>query len=208
MKYLVSLLAFASLALADIDYLTYDSHFTFSPTSAWTLVAGNDASGCGAHWDFSQPGTFTFTFPQASTTFKWWGWQFSAPQGGQATLCLDGATSGTSCHTVNYLNATAVDAPIVLLSLTGLSNSVHTVTVTNIAATQGGAFGFLTVDRVSLAGTVSPPSFAQGTTIATVPMAFSYHVPLTLGGHTPQLEGLSSRFFIRVKIFLTWCLRA
>jgi hypothetical protein len=115
-----------------------------------------------------------------------------------ATVCLDGAT-GSACSTVNTTDVTS-STPIVLFSLTGLSNTVHTITVTNIPdPSQGGALGFLTVDRFSLDTTTTAPFFATGSTIATVPVEFSYHVPLTLGGHTPALEGSLPLFLIYVK---------
>jgi hypothetical protein len=192
MKSLLYFLAFGSLALADIDFFSDDPSFTYSPTSAFTMVGDFGASGCGGQWDlFSQPASFTFKFPTSSTSFKWWGWKFPAGQGGQASVCLDGA-KGSACATVNTTDITS-STPIVLFSLTGLSNTIHTVTVTNIPdPSQGDALGMLTVDHFSIDGTVSPPSFAQGTTLATVPMEPTYHIPLTLGGHSPPLEGVLS----------------
>jgi hypothetical protein len=206
MKRLLSLLAFASLALGDINYYTYDSHFSFTPSPSWVVV-GDGTTACEAgEWLFGSDGSFTFVFPQASTSFKWWGWQFTSGTGGLASICFDGAV-GSACQTLSTVNATAAVSPVLLYSTSNLSNDVHTVTISNLPdPSQGGFEGFLTVDYVSLDGTVPNPVFPEGTTITTVPMGI-YRIPVVLGGHEPALNGTLRVFYFQSRSFTnsTYC---
>jgi hypothetical protein len=192
MKRFLSLLTFASFALADIDYYVFNDNqdFTFTPSSSWGMVADGTPSCAGGKWLLTGgEGSFTFIFPQASTTFKWWGWQFGEGAGGLASICFDGAV-GSACQTLNTVNATAADAPVILYATSSLSNAVHSVTISNIPdPSQGGAENFLTVDRISLEGTVGNPVFPEGTTLTTVPM-YIYKIPVVLGGHELPLTGI------------------
>jgi hypothetical protein len=199
MKYLLLLCAFVSITYANVDWISTDSHFTYAPASSWSILSVTGSSGCGSEFLLGprNPGIVTFVFPQASTLFQWWGYQRS--DGGKASICVDGAT-GSACSTANYFNASTdgSEPPRLLFSMTGLSNFPHTVIITNIAdPTFNNQFGQLTVDRITISGTSAegtPPLNAAGTTIIEVPMTFSYRIPLTLGGHSPPLNGLSFIF--------------
>jgi hypothetical protein len=46
--------------------------------------------------------------------------------------------------------------------------------------------GILSLASIALAAN---PTFPAGSFLSTVPMEPTYHVPLTLGGHSPPLEG-------------------
>jgi hypothetical protein len=173
MRAFLSLISFAHLALAlSADYFTWNPGFTFAPAPSWHSVSTTGSSGCsdnvGAQWLFGGDGSFTFVFPQPSTSFKWWGWQFPTGEGGLASVCFNGAT-GSACHTVSNVNASAAQGPVVLFSASGLPNTAHTVTITNLPdSSQGGAENFLTVDHVSLDG--HNPTFPAGTTITSIPL--------------------------------------
>ncbi|KZT51842.1 acid protease [Calocera cornea HHB12733] len=70
------------------------------------------------------------------------------------------------------------------------------MTLTNINDPSVNGFGQMTVDRFVLDGADAAPAppvaptFAADTFIATVPLGFSYHVPIVLGGNQPPLEVL------------------
>jgi hypothetical protein len=198
MKAVFSLLFLPLLAYCKVDWLSSDGRFfTYTPASNWTYTSNwtfywqEGGSGCGSSFFDGTNGSFTFKFPTPSTTFSWWG--FQQPYG-KASVCLDGAT-GNNCHVVDYSNATLpYGAPTFnLFSATGLSNVTHTVTVTNIPDPDNSdLWGVLSVDRITLDGAYAalpPPKFPSDTTIVTIPMASPYHVNVTLGGHSPALNG-------------------
>jgi hypothetical protein len=173
MRGFISLISFAQLAFAlSADYFTWNPGFTFEPASSWFSVSTTGASGCSAvvpaQWLFNGDGSFTFVSPQPSESFKWWGWQFPTGTGGLASVCFDGAT-GSACHRVSNVNASAAPGPVVLFSASGLPNIAHTVTITDLPdPSQGGAENFLTVDHISL--DFHNPTFPEGTTITSIPL--------------------------------------
>jgi hypothetical protein len=147
---------------------------TYSPTTGvWQLPAIGVGAGCGGQTAFgpADTGSFSFTFPQPSTSFEWFG--FQSTNAGKATVCFDGAT-GSSCDTANFFNASiaAEGATSSLYRKTGLSNAIHTVIVTNIAdPSNGNQFGPITLDKVSLSGSVTlPPTFAPDTFLTEIPL--------------------------------------
>jgi hypothetical protein len=160
-------------AAVALDFVCTDNFFTYSPTTpgVWQLPAIGVGAGCGGQTAFGPAGTgsFSFTYPQPSTSFEWFG--FQSTNGGKATVCFDGATP-PFCDTANFFNASiaAEGATTSLYRKTGLSNAIHTVIVTNIAdPSNGNQFGPLTLDKVSLSGSVTvPPSFPPDSFLAEV----------------------------------------
>jgi hypothetical protein len=182
MKSVFTLLALAATALANVDYPYYDSHFTFTPGDQW---CGNDIL------ENAGPAQITFKFPQPSTIMQYWGYQQNTE--GAATICIDGG----SCQTINYFNDSIIgtEPPRLLLSLTGLSNTTHTLTITNSNATEYNVYGLLSVDHVTLAGSAAPasalaPSFPAGSFIASTPLYLPFSAGIQLGGHPPVMIGM------------------
>jgi hypothetical protein len=152
MRASLSFLTLASAALA-LDFVSTDNFFSFTPTSqfGWTIT-GASGSGCAGQSAFgpNSAASFTFNFPQPSTSFEWHGYQ--SEFSGKATVCFDGAT-GSACDTVSYFNATAAPGATSLYRKTGLSNAVHSVIVTNIIdSSHGNQYGEITMDKVVLDG--------------------------------------------------------
>jgi hypothetical protein len=175
MRNFLLLLSAASAAVA-VDFVSTDGYFSYSPTTpgVWSEFSIGIGSGCGSKTAIGPDGegSFTFTFPQASTSFEWFG--FPGTTAGAVIVCFDGKT-GSSCDTVSYFNAAG--GPIVsLYRKTGLSNAAHTVTVTNIPdSSNGNQYGQLTLDKVVLHGsTRAPPSFPAD--------SFLSEIPLIIGG--------------------------
>jgi hypothetical protein len=171
MRTFLGLLSVASAAVA-IDFVSTDGYFSYSPTTpgVWSEFSISIGSGCGSKTAIGPDGegSFTFTFPQASTSFEWFG--FPGITAGAVTVCFDGQT-GSSCDTASYFNASG--GPIVsLYRKTGLSNALHTVTVTNIAdPSHGNQFGQITLDKVALEGsTRAPPSFPADSFLTEIPL--------------------------------------
>jgi hypothetical protein len=174
MRSLLPLLSSLSLTLA-LDFVSTDTgFFTYSP-SAWNLYdLLPNASGCSGKTEFGPdgPASFTFTFPQFSTSFEWWG--VKSTGGGKVTVCFDGAT-GATCDTVDYFDPNFVlgaTPPIRLYRKTGLSNTAHTVVITNIAdSAHGNLFGQISMDKVVIDGTVpAPPIFPSNTFLTSIPL--------------------------------------
>jgi hypothetical protein len=146
------------------------------------MVYGGDGwdpacyGGAAACWDqcadsfafgpSTTPQYFQYTFAVPSTTWEWWGFQHSFY--GSAEVCWDGATTG--CDTVNYDNPSAelgLDAPVLLYSKTGLSDTIHTVTVTN-QPNSAGQTGYLNVNHMVIDGGL--PYFPPGASVGTLPL--------------------------------------
>jgi hypothetical protein len=176
MRNFLLLLSVAS-ATAALDFVSTDGFFSYSPTTegAWGEFQIGIGAGCSTKTAFgpSGPGSFTFTFPQASTSFQWFG--FQSATAGLATVCFDGQT-GSSCEKASYFAANITNPISSLYRKTGLSNALHTVTVTNIAdPSHGSQFGQITVDKVVLDGsTRALPSFPAD--------SFLTEIPLIIGG--------------------------
>lgn len=160
--------------------------------------------GCAAFFS-NEAGVMTFSFPSASTSFEWWG--YIRNQAGLATVCFDGATSGAGCHTVSYFNANAnqqTELPSQFFGITGLTNTIHVVKITNIPDTNnGGVLGQINVDHVVIDGTpVTVPTFPSNSQLTTIPISGDivgnspYQLPLLLGaGATPlDCEYAADRF--------------
>lgn len=98
--------------------------------------------GCASNVAFGTsptPNAFTYTFASDSTSWEWWGYKSSGA--GLAEVCFDGAT-GSDCQSVSFFDADAqigADPAVMLFSKTGLSNGIHTVTVTNAADPNNGS---------------------------------------------------------------------
>jgi hypothetical protein len=193
MKVILALLALSSVALANVDYTSTDSHFTYTPASEWDVIGYYGSEGCGTEFFMADSAaTVTFVFPVASTFFQWYGYQ--KLNGGKATVCVDNAPA-SSCQTVSFWNATVgdTDPPRMLFQQTGLSNATHTVTITSIIDPMINDYGQLTMDHITLAGTVSvapstPPVFPAGTFVSSVPINSNWMAPISLGGHSPALN--------------------
>ncbi|EJU04521.1 acid protease [Dacryopinax primogenitus] len=187
-----------------------DHAVTYSPTSSWDILSTQGSTGCGSQFLLGprDNGTVNFVFPQPSTTFQWWGYQRS--DGGLAQLCID-----DSCQQVSYYNASTdgTESPRLLSSITGLSNTVHTLTITNLQDPAVTNFGQLTVDHFVVDGPpnisarvrASAPTFAADTEITTLPLNFSYHVPLVLGGHQPPVNVLLDAGATNAWVVSTFC---
>jgi hypothetical protein len=112
------------------------------------------------------PQYFQYTFAVPSTTWQWWGFEGSSY--GTAKVCWDGATTG--CDTVNFSNpnySIGSEPPVLLYSKTGLSDAIHTVTVTNVP-NSAGQTGPLNVDHMVLDGGL--PYFPPGASVGTLPL--------------------------------------
>jgi hypothetical protein len=151
------LLSFLVSVAVALDFVSTDGFFSYSPTTqgAWGEFQIGIGSGCSTKTGFGPvgPGSFTFTFPQPSTSFQWFG--LPSTVAGKVTICFDGAI-GSSCDTTSYFTPAIADPANPITSFyrkTGLSNAVHTVTVTNIAdPSNGNQYGQITVDKVVLDG--------------------------------------------------------
>jgi hypothetical protein len=198
MKYILAFLALSSVAWADLDFTSDDPHFTYTPTSDWEIIPWTGSSGCGTEFLMgNDAAVVSFTFPVVSTFVQWWGFQKNSV--GSARICIDNAPT-SECQVVSYYNATTGDAdsPRMLVQQTGLTNATHTITITititNLIDPTFSTSGQLTVDRITLAGTTysPPPIFPPESWVTTVEMASPYFVSLTLGGHSPPLNGETS----------------
>ncbi|KZO95678.1 acid protease [Calocera viscosa TUFC12733] len=171
-----------------------DSHITYSPASSWNLLGEPGSTGCGSQFLLGprNNATVTFTFPQSSTSWQWWGYQRS--DGGLAQVCVDGA----NCLDFSYYNASTngSESPRLLATLSALPNTMHTITITNVEDPAVNQYGQMTVDRFIIDGSnpasaaAVAPTFPSDTVLATVPLNFSYHAPLVLGGHQPPVSVL------------------
>jgi hypothetical protein len=196
MKSLGTLLVLAASVLANVDYLSTDSHFSYTPANQWTPTSLPGSSGCGSETLQTRiSAVATFKFPAASTIMQLWGYQQNTE--GAATICVD----GQSCQTINYFNTsiTGTEPPALLLSLTGLSNAVHTVTITNSNATEYHVYGILSIDRITLAGTAPPvltvpPPFPANTFITNTPLYLPWTAGMYLGGHPPIMLSMSFHY--------------
>ncbi|EJU04492.1 acid protease [Dacryopinax primogenitus] len=165
-----------------------DSEVNYSPSSNWTLLAAPGSAGCGSEFLLGDRdnGVVTVTFPYPFTALQWWGYQRS--DGGLAQLCID----SLPCSQFSYNNASTngTENPRLLANITGLSNGIHTLTITNVEDPSVKAFGQLNVDRFVLSGSIPAPTFPSNTFISSVPLGFAYHAPMILGGNTPALNVL------------------
>ncbi|EJT96505.1 acid protease, partial [Dacryopinax primogenitus] len=165
-----------------------DSVVSYSPSGSWFILDEPGSAGCGTEFLLGarSNGIVTFTFPAPSTTLQWWGFQRS--DGGVAQVCVD----NLPCTQFSYKNASTngSENPRLLANITGLTNKVHTVTITNVLDTSVNAFGQLTVDRFVLSGSLPAPTFPSNTFISSVPLGFAYHAPIILGGNKPALNVL------------------
>lgn len=94
---LLGLLAFTPSSLALLALSASYPGVSYTPTSAWfpyCLAPGPQQcfDACAAYYG-DNDAVFTFVFPSVSTTFQWWGYPVN--NAGQATVCFDGATSGS-----------------------------------------------------------------------------------------------------------------
>lgn len=170
---LLALLPFVPLALANYAYPSITAGVVYE-NGNWDPACFDNAAecydGCFSMFNFaSEASSFTYSFPFASTTWEWWGYQMTGA--GLAQVCFDGAT-GSACDTVSYFNADTIVglSPAALLyTKTGLSNAKHVVTVTNIPDTNnGGQYGSLNADHFEIAGGPAP-TFPSDTTIVSIP---------------------------------------
>lgn len=101
---------------------------------------------------------------------------------------------------MSYYDPNENDATVVakaLFSISGLSNTEHTVAITNVPdSSKGGAYGQITVDHIIIDGTpVAVPTFPEDGQITNIPtpsdVEQAYWIPVILGEHTPALTGKS-----------------
>ncbi|EJU04520.1 acid protease [Dacryopinax primogenitus] len=139
----------ALLKLAFTVFST-DPRITYSPASSWDLLREPGSTGPGSYFLLGprNNGVVTFTFPQPSTTFQWWGWGYQRSDGDVAQICIDGG----ACQEYSYYNASTngSENPRLLANIDGLSNSIHMIVMTNIEDQSVNAFGQMTVDRFIL----------------------------------------------------------
>lgn len=196
---LVALLSCIPFTFASYAYPALTAGVLYSG-DGWTPTCfsgpGACFDGCSAMFAFADLTTaqsFTYTFAVPSTTWEWWGFYYSGS--GSAQVCWDGATTG--CDTVNYSDPSSSfggDPTVLLYSKTGLSNAVHTVTVTNLAD-DSGQFGVLNVDHMVIDGGL--PQFPSDTVIGSIPLSLypgdtpNYNVDLNYGAGPEPLHGAS-----------------
>lgn len=182
---LLAILSSTPFALAsNYAYPPFTAGATYSG-GGWTNFCFDNAAaacwdGCASLLAYSGSAsqTYTYTFAVPSTHFFWYGFKDSLT--GSAKVCFDGATTG--CDTVSFYSSTAnfgSDPAVLLYSKSGLSNAIHTVTITNLADNNG-RFGRLNIDHMELDGGV--PHFPSDTFVATSPvMLQQYRIALTYG---------------------------
>jgi hypothetical protein len=139
--------------------------------TCWDQCADNVAYG-----QSPTPQYFEYTFAVPSTTWEWWGFEDSSY--GTAQVCWDGATTG--CDTVNFSNPSSSigsDAPVLLYSKTGLSDAIHTATVTNVPSSAGQT-GPLNVDHMVIDGGLPyfPPGASVGTLLLEPEAMYALHL--------------------------------
>jgi hypothetical protein len=72
MKSLASLLALAALVLANVDYSSTGSYFSYSPANQWAVTSLPGSSSCGSMVLKSRMSAVaTFKFPHASTMMQY-----------------------------------------------------------------------------------------------------------------------------------------
>ena len=136
---LIALLSYAPFSLASYSFPAVTAGAVYPNFGTeWIPFCFDNAAecfdSCSDMWSGSpQAASMTYTFPAVSTSFQWWGYQW--PSAGQAQVCFDGATSGSGCHTVSYANPSTepgLSPAVELFSITGLTNEIHTVAITNL----------------------------------------------------------------------------
>lgn len=193
----LAFIAYLPTSLASLALSASYPGVSYGPPGHWTPSCPPPPQhcfdGCAAFFD-SGEGIFTFVFPSPSTTFQWWA--YPRNDIGLATLCID----GTNCRNVSYVVAGSnpnTSPPVLITSITGLTNTTHTITITNIADTvHGDEFGQMNVDHVVIDGTpVTVPTMAPGTIQSmivgnTVPTAF--HLNMQAGASAGTLNSTRS----------------
>ncbi|KAF8314074.1 acid protease [Clavulina sp. PMI_390] len=165
--------------------------FQFFPSGSWKEIAAPGAYGGTSRFLLAQAnmGTILITLPSASSMFQLWGYQRS--DGGLYSLSFD---SGSPTQ-VDVYNATSTgtDPPRLLYSTTNLSNSIHTINITNLYDSRTSKYGQMNMDHIVINSADSTsnlaPTFPSNPAWTTETIESAYHVKLALGANSPANGG-------------------